>query len=117
MKGNKKLKFYKTISNHYDEVKYKKFQFEQYLFAKNAQSNSKIYHQVILLLKFSQTKTQVKYTNNKYYDLNYTMIKNRDENEIVTDKLENNENVYNNFNDFITPNFYIEFKNNNEILR
>ena len=39
--------------------------------------------------------------NFKYYDLHYTVIKNKDENEVVDDKYEND---CNNFNDFIIPN-------------
>ena len=39
------------------------------LFAKNAQGFSKIYHEVILLLKFLQTKPQVKNMNINYHDL------------------------------------------------
>ena len=37
----------------------------------------------------------------------YTVIKNRNENEIVVDTYDNNENDDFNFNDIITPNFYI----------
>ena len=54
-------------------------------------------------MKFLQTKPQVKNNNFNYYDLYYTVIKNRKEkdNETVDNK---NENDYNNFNDYITPN-------------
>ena len=56
--------------------------FDEDPFAKNAQGISKIYHEVLLLLKFLQTKPQVKNMNNRmnisYYDLYYTVIKNRD---------------------------------------
>ena len=48
-------------------------------FARNAQDISKIYHEVILLMKFLQTKPQIKNMNINYYDLYYTVIKNRDE--------------------------------------
>ena len=44
----------------------------------------------------------------------YTVIKNRDEKEVVNDEYEND---YINFKDTITPNHYIGRKNNNEILR
>ena len=84
------------------------------LFARNAQSISKNYHEVILILKILQTKPQVNNTNINYYDLCYTIIKNRDENEIVDNQ---NENDFISFNDFITPNYYIGIKNFNEILR
>ena len=70
-------------------------------FAKNAQGISKIYHEVLLLMKFLQTKPQVKNMNFAYYDLYYTVIKNRK--EIVDDKYEND---FINFNDFIPPKKY-----------
>ena len=50
------------------------------------------------------------------YDLYYTVLKNRDDKEIVNNKDEDNENDFN-FDDFITPNHYIGRKNDNEILR
>ena len=84
------------------------------LLLKNAQGTSKIYHQVLLLMKFLQTKPQVKNMNINYYDLYYTVIKNRGAKEILDNKYEND---YINFNDFITPNHYIGIKNINEILR
>ena len=46
-------------------------------FAKNAQGISKIYHEVLKLMKFLQTKRQVKNMNINYYDLYYTVIKKR----------------------------------------
>ena len=64
-------------------------------------------------MKFPQTKPQVKNMNNNYYDLYYTVIKNRDEKEIVDNKYEND---YIDFNDFI-PNHYVARKNNNETLK
>ena len=67
-------------------------------------------------MKFSQTKPQLKNMNNNNYDLYYTVIKNRDENEIVVDKYEDNENDFINFND-IVPNHFIGRKNINEIFR
>ena len=86
--------------------------FDEYPFAKNAQSISKIYHKVLLLMKSVQTKPQLKNMNINYFDLYYTVIKNGDEREIVDDK---NENDYNNIND-IVPNHDIGRKNNNEII-
>ena len=70
-------------------------------FAKNAQGIGKIYHEVILLMKYLQTKPQVKKTKTNYYDLSYTVIKNRDEKEIVDNQYGND---YINFDDFIRPN-------------
>ena len=37
-------------------------------------------------MKFLQTKPQVKNMNINYYDLYYTVVKNRDDKEIVDDK-------------------------------
>ena len=43
-------------------------------------------------MKFLQTKPQVKNMNINFYDLYYTVNKNRDEIENVNNKLEDNEN-------------------------
>ena len=60
----------------------KKFRFEEDPFAKIDQGIAKIYHEVILLMQIVQTKPQVKNMNNNYYDLFYTVTKNRDEKRI-----------------------------------
>ena len=60
LKGKTKLKFYRNISKYYDEMKHKNFEFEQDPFARNAQGVSKIYHEVLLLMKILQTKPKVK---------------------------------------------------------
>ena len=73
LKGKTKLKFYKIISNYYDNMNIK---FDEDPFAKNAQGISKVYHEVLKFRKFLQTKPQVKNINIKYYDLYYTVIKN-----------------------------------------
>ena len=56
------LKIYPNICNYYDEMKYRKqsgtFQFEEDLFNKNEERISKLYLEVILILKFLQTKPQ-----------------------------------------------------------
>ena len=75
MKGKTKFKFYKNISKYYDNMDIK---FEQDPFVRNAQGISKVYHEVLLLMKFLQTKPQVKNMIINYYDLYYTVIKNRD---------------------------------------
>ena len=80
LKGKTKLKFYKNISKYYNEMKNKNFQTQQDTFSKNAQGVSKIYHEVLLLMKFLQTKLQIKNTNNNHYDLYYIVIKVRDRN-------------------------------------
>ena len=118
LKGKTKLKFYKNISNYYTEMKNKNFQTNnQDTFAKNAQGISKIYHEVLLLMKFLQTKPQVKNMNINYCDLYNTVIKVRDENRDIDNQYDNDDNDYIDINDFITPNHYIGIKQNNEILR
>ena len=54
-------------------------------------------------MKCLQTKTQIKNMNIKYYDLFFTVIKNRDEKEIVDIQYEND---FISLND-IVPNHYI----------
>ena len=73
-------------------------------FAKNTRGISKIYHEVLMLLKLLQTKPQVKNMNNIYYDLFYTFIKTRDEKGIEDNQYEKNENDYISSNDVIVPN-------------
>ena len=116
LKGKTKLKFYKHISKYYTEMKNKNFQ-TQDPFAKNAQGISKIYHEVLLLMKFLQTKPQIKNMNIKYYDLYYTVIKTRDENMDIDNQYDNDEIDYINFHDFIIPNHNISIKPRNTILR
>ena len=70
------------------------FIFEEDIFSKNAQGVSKNYHEVLLLMKFFQTKPQVKNMNINCYDFHYTVIGNRDDKEIVNDNFERNENDY-----------------------
>ena len=107
LKGKIKLKFYKNINNYYIEMKNKNFQTQQDPFSKNAQGIHKIYHEVLLLMKFLQTKPQVKNMNINYYDLYYTVIKVRDENRDIDNQFENDYNDYFDINDFIIPNHNI----------
>ena len=86
-------------------------------FATNAQGIGKIYHEVLLLIKFWQTKPQVKNMNSNYYDLYYTVIKNRYDKENVNHQYEHNENDYINFIDIITPNHYVGIKPRETIFR
>ena len=117
LKGKTKLKFYKNISDYYIEMKNKNFQtYNQDPFSRNAQSISKIYHEVLLLIKFLQTKPQVKNMNINYYDLYNTIIKTRDQNRDIDNQYEDDDNDYIDINDFITPNHYIGIKNKNEML-
>ena len=118
LKGKTKLKFYKNISNYYTEMKNKNFQTNnQDPFAKNAQGISKIYQEVLLLMKFLQTKAEVKNMNINYYDLYFTVTKVRDENKDIDNQCDNDENDYILINDFITPNHYVGIKNRETILR
>ena len=119
LKGKTKLKFYKNISNYYIEMKNINYQSNNTdTFSKNAQGISKIYPEVLLLMKYLQTKPHVKNMNINYYDLYYTVTKTRDENENIDNQYENDYHDYIDINDFmIAPNHYIGVKNNNEILK
>ena len=104
LKGKIKLKFYKNISNFYIEMKNRNFQTQdQDPFSRNAQGISKIYHEVLLLMKFLQTKPQVKNMNINYYDLYYTILKTRDENKDIDNQNENDENDYIDMTAFSVP--------------
>ena len=117
LKGKTKLKFYKNISKYYIEMKNKNFQTNhEDPFSKNAQGISKIYHEVLLLMKFLQTKTKVKSMNINYYDLYNTVIRIRDENKDIDNQYEKNENDYIIFNDYV-PNHYVGIKPRETILR
>ena len=69
LKGKTKLNFDKNISKYYTEKKNENFQTQQDLFAKNALGINKIYPEVFLLMKFLQTKPQIKNMNINSYDL------------------------------------------------
>ena len=87
LKGRTKLKSYQNRSSYFDEMSIRRqsgtFQIEEGPFSKNVQGIGKIYHEVLLIMKFLQTKPPVKRVNINYYDLYYTFIKNRDNKEIV----------------------------------
>ena len=76
LKGKLKLKFYR---NHYDERNIRRqsdnFQFEEDPSSKNVEGVAKIYHDVLMLMKFLQIKPSVKKTNIRFYDLYYTVNK------------------------------------------
>ena len=101
LNGRTKIKFYQNISNYYDAMGYRRkgntFQFEEDLFIRNAEGISYIYHEALLLLKFLQTKPNVRSLNIIYYDLSYTVLKNRDGKE----QEEEYDNVFDNI---IMPN-------------
>ena len=111
LKGKTKLIFYKNINNYYTEMKSRNFHFpQQDLFSRNAEGISKIYHEVLKLMKFLQTNPQVQNMNINYYDLYYT-VKTRDKNKDI------DNNDYINFNDIITPNHYVEIQPRETILK
>ena len=110
VKGKTKLKFSKNISKYYENMNSR---MDGDPFARNGQGLSKIYHEVLLLMKFIQSKPQVKNMNNNCYDLYYTVIKNGDRKEIVDNQYENDSISFND----IVPNQYTERKNNIEALR
>ena len=116
LKGKTKLKFYKNISNYYTEMENKNFQtHHEDPFSRNVQGISKIYHEVLLLMKFLMTKPDIRKMNNIYYDLYYTVIKTREEIKDIDNRYEND---YINFNDIITtPNHYVGIKPRETILR
>ena len=106
IKGKTKSAFYKK-NNYYEEMKKKNFQTQQDPFAKNSQGISKIYHEVLLSRKFLQTKPQNKNTNINYFDLYYTVIKIRDENQDIVNQSEDDNNDYIDNNDVNIPNHYV----------
>ena len=55
--------------------------------------------------------------NKSFYDFYFTVIKNRDDKEILNNKYEDNENDCINSDVFITPNLFIGRKNDDGILR
>ena len=82
-------------------------------FARNIQGFSKHYHEVLILLRFLQTKPLVKKKNITFFVIYYTVNKNRNEKEIVDNQYEND---CINFNDII-PNPFFGRKNHNEMSR
>ena len=62
------------------------FQFEEDSFSKNGESIIKNYHEVLLLKKILQTKPQDKSVNTNFNDMHYTVIRNRDDKEIVDEQ-------------------------------
>ena len=60
LKGKIKINFYKNISKYYDNMN---IRMNEDPFAKNAQGITKIYHEILLLMKFLQTKPEIKRMN------------------------------------------------------
>ena len=104
LKGKTRLMFYKNIRNYHNNMN---IRFDEDTFAKNAQGISKIYHEVVKLMKFLQTKPQAKNMNISYCDLYYTVIKSRDEKEIVENQFEYD---FISLNDVVIPNHYVGIK-------
>ena len=77
LKGKTKLLFFKKLSNYYNEMNIRNSIFEEDPSSKDARGISKIYHEILLLMKFLQRKPQIKNMKINYYDLHYTVIKNR----------------------------------------
>ena len=87
-------------------------------FSKIAKGVAKIYHEVLLLMEFLQTKADVKNMIINYTDLYYTVIKTRDENKNIDNQYENDYHDYIDIIDFIiTLNHYIGIKPRETILR
>ena len=53
------------------------FQFEEAPFSKSVRAISKVYHEVLLLIKFSQRRHEIRKMNIIFYDLFYAVVKNR----------------------------------------
>ena len=121
IKGKLTLKFYENKRNYCHEMNIRRqngnFQFGKNLFSESVKSNSKFYYEVLLIMIFLQTKPNIKKMHNNYYDLYYTVIKNRKDNVEEQDIIRVDEIDYISFENSITPNHYIGRKNDNSILR
>ena len=60
LKGKTKLSFLKNLSNCYNEMILRNFIYQEDRLSINAQSIGKKYHEVLLIMKFLQTKPQVR---------------------------------------------------------
>ena len=78
LKSKTKLKLSKNINIYYDEMNIRRRSgncwYEEDHFSKNVKSFGKFCHEVLLLMKFLQTKPKVMSMNIIYYDLFYTVI-------------------------------------------
>ena len=91
-------------------MKNKNFRTQEDPFSRNSEGISKVCHEVLLLMKFLQTKPQVKNMNINHFDLYYTVIRIRDENKDIDNQYENDENDYISLNDVVIPNHYVGIK-------
>ena len=76
----------KDVSNYYDNMN---IRMVVDTFARIAQGITEIYHEVLMVMKFLQTRPQIKNMNNKYYDLYCTVIKSWNGRKILDDQYEN----------------------------
>ena len=90
------------------------FQFEGDPLSENPESEINNYDRILFLIKNLQTKPQLKIMNSNYYDLYYTVIKNRDEKEVVVDDDENNDYLH---DKFVMPNYDLGDKPHETKLR
>ena len=91
-------------------MKNKNFKAEQDPFARKVQVVSKIYHELFLLMKLLQTKPQIKNKNINCYDLYYTVIRIREENEDIDIQNDDYDNDYIDINDVIIASHYVGIK-------
>ena len=110
LKGKTKFIFFQNISIYNDNMD---IRMDEGPCTKSVLGISEIYHEVLMLMTFLQSKPQFKNFNTNYYDLYYTVIQNRDGKEFLNDQYEND---YINFKDFI-PNHYIGNEPRETILR
>ena len=79
LKGKTKIKFHQHVSTFLDEINIRRqcgtFHFEEGTFSENAEVISKIYQEVFLLLKFSQTKPSIRSMKINSFDSYYTLLK------------------------------------------
>ena len=88
-------------------------------FTKNDQGISKFYHEVLLSMKCLQSKLPLKNMVINYYDILYTVIKNRKDKANVEkqDIINVDESDFNIYNVFIVPDHYVGRKNDKKIIR
>ena len=114
LKVKTKIKFHQNIRNYYDEMKFRRqsntFQFKEGSFSKNAEDIIKIYHEVLLLRQFLQTKPLVTNLNKVFYELYYTVFKNRNDKQVITENEYENDKKFINLDDFKVPNHHVGIK-------
>ena len=92
LKGKTKLKFYKNLNNYimfWNNKKPSNSRSRSLCQKRIKAITSKIYHEILLLMEFLQTKPDIRNMNINYYDLYYTVIKVRNENRDTDDNYQN----------------------------